>query len=189
LQQVKRELALGSAPGKTASDRVTTPDPETPDDAPEPPKGVLLEYPPSTVVRIRVRVSAGAQALVALPRLVLFALALSLVVVSWKHHVFLVFFGLPFLRWLRGGSRQTSLLVRERELEVESGHWLGGSLILPRSAVASIEIGRAGFTRLYQRALVVRLKDQRAGCLFVGLSAEQAAFVNGGLQRWMNADF
>ena len=170
---------------------MTTPDPETPHDAPEPPAGVLLEYPPSTVVRIRVRVSAGAQALVALPRLVLFALALSLVVVSWKHHVFLVFwlFGLPFLRWLRGGSRQTSLLVRERELEVESGHWLGGSLILPRSAVASIEIGRAGFTRLYQRALVVRLKDQRVGCLFVGLSAEQAAFVNGGLQRWMNADF
>ena len=170
---------------------MTTSAPQAPDGAPEPPPGVVLEYPPSTVIRIRVRVSAGAQALVALPRLVLFALALALVVLSWKHHVFLVFwlFGLPFLRWLRGGSRQTSLIVRERELELESGRWLGGALILPRSAVASIEIGRAGFTRLYRRALVIRLKDQRVGCLFVGLSAEQAAFVNGGLQRWMNEDF
>jgi hypothetical protein len=170
---------------------VTSPEPPKPDGEPEPPAGVLLEYPPSTVVRIRVRISAGAQALVALPRLVLFALALVLVVLSWKHHVFLAFwlFGLPFLRWLRGGPRQTSLLVRERNIELESGHWLGGALILPRPTVASIEIGRAGFTRLYQRALVVRLKDQRVGCLFVGLSAEQAAFVNGGLQRWLRADF
>ena len=171
--------------------RVTIPDPPAAHDEPEPPAGVTLEYPPSTVVRIRVRTSAGAQLLVALPRLVLFAVALALVALSWKHHVFLAFwlFGLPFLRWLRGGPRQASLLVRERELEVESGHWPFGALILPRATVASIEVGRAGFTRSYQRALVVRLKDQRVGCLFVGLSAEQAEFVNGGLQRWLNADF
>lgn len=170
---------------------MTTSDPSLTDDESAPPPGVLLEYPPSSVVRIRVRISARAQALVALPRLVLFALALVLVVLSWKHHVFLAFwlFGLPFLRWLRGGPRQTSLLVRERDIELESGHWLGGALVLPRSSVASIEIGRAGITRLYQRALVVRLKEQRVGCLFVGLSADQAEFVNGGLQRWLRADF
>jgi len=105
--------------------------------------------------------------------------------------VFLVFwlFGLPFLRWLRGGPRQTSVLVREHELEIESGNWLGGALVLPRASVARIDIGRAGVTRLYRRALVVRLKDRRVGWLFVGLSAQQAAFVNGGLQRWLAADF
>ena len=168
-----------------------TPETEAAHEAPEPPAGVTLEYPPGAIVRIRVRISLAAQALVALPRLVLFALSLVLVVLSWKHHVFLAFwlFGLPFLRWLRGGSRQTSLLVRERELEVESGNWLGGALTLPRTSVAGIAIGRAGVTRLYRRALVVRLEDQRVGWLFVGLSAEQAEFVNGGLQRWLATDF
>ena len=152
---------------------------------------MLLEYPPQTIVRIQVRVPFGAQLLVALPRLVLFAAALALVVLSWKHHVFLAFwlFGLPFLRWLRGGRRQTALLVRERELELETGHWLGGPVILPRAEVASIDVGRAGFTRSNQRALVLRLKDKRVGFLFVGLSAAQAEFVNGGLQRWLAADF
>lgn len=170
---------------------MTNPEPEPAHDEPEPPPGVALEYPPSTIVRIRVRVSFAAQVLVALPRLVLFAAALGLVVLSWKHHVFLAFwlFGLPFLRWLRGGSRQTSLLVRERDLELETGHWLGGPLLLPRSSVASIEVGRAGATRLYQRAIVVRLNDRRVGCLFVGLSAEQAEFVHAGLQRWLRQDF
>jgi hypothetical protein len=170
---------------------VTTPDLEAAYAEPVPPSGVLLEYPPAAVVRIQVRVSAGAQLLVALPRLVLFAAGIALIVLSWKHHVFLAFwlFGLPFLRWLRGGRRQTAILVRERELVLESGHWLGGPMTLPRAEVASIEIGRAGFTRLRQRAIVLRLKDQRVGHLFVGLSAEQAEFVNGGLQRWMRADF
>jgi hypothetical protein len=150
-----------------------------------------LEYPPSAIVRIRVRVPAGAQLLVALPRLVLFAAALALVVASWKHHVFLAFwlFGLPFLRWLRGGRRQTALLVRERDLELDSGQWLGGPMTLPRALVAKIEIGQAGIARMKQRAIVVRLADNRVGHLFVGLSAEQAAFVNGGLQRWLSADF
>jgi putative copper export protein len=121
---------------------------------------------------------------------VLLATALALVAESWRHHVFIAFwfFGLPFLRWLRG-SRQSSLVVRERELELTSGHWLGGPLILPRTAVASIVIGRAGFTRLFQRALVIQLKDRRTGCLFVGLSSEQAEFVEGGLLRWLAADF
>jgi hypothetical protein len=156
-----------------------------------PPAGVTLEYPPSAVVRIQVRVSAGAQLLVALPRLVLFAAGIALVVLSWQHHVFLVFwlFGLPFLRWLRGGRRQTAILVRERELVLESGHWLGGPVIVTRPEVAKIEIGRAGLTRMRQRALCVCLKDHRVGHLFVGLSAEQAEFVNGGLQRWFAADF
>jgi hypothetical protein len=156
-----------------------------------PPRGVLLEYPPSAIVRILVRVPAGAQLLVALPRLVLFAAALVLVVLSWKHHVFLVFwlFGLPFLRWLRGGRRQTAIVVRERELELESAHWLGGPITITRPEVAGIEIGHAGFTRMRQRAVVVRLKDQRIGHFFVGLSAQQAEFVNGGLQRWLRGDF
>jgi hypothetical protein len=170
---------------------VTTPDLEATYEEAAPPTGVLLEYPPSTIVRIQVRVSARAQLLVAVPRLVLFAAALALVVVSWKHHVFLAFwlFGLPFLRWLRGGRRQTALVVRERQLELESGQWLGGPMILPRAEVASIAIGRAGFTRLNQRAIVLRLKDGRVGTLFVGLSEAQAEFVNGGLQRWIRADF
>jgi len=170
---------------------VTTPDLEAAYDEPTPPVGVLLEYPPAAVVRIQVRVAAAAQLLVALPRLVLFAAGIALIVLSWKHHVFLAFwlFGLPFLRWLRGGRRQTAILVRERELVVESGHWLGGPVTLSRAEVASVEIGRAGFTRLQQRAIVLRLKDKRVGHLFVGLSAAQAEFVNGGLQRWMRADF
>jgi hypothetical protein len=170
---------------------VTIPDLEDEYHEATPPAGVLLEYPPNAVVRIQVRVSAAAQLLVALPRLVLFAAGIALVVVSWKHHVFLAFwlFGLPFLRWLRGGRRQTAILVRERELELESGHWLGGPVTLGRAEVASIEIGRAGLTRMNQRAIVLRLKDKRAGHLFVGLTAEQAEFVNDGLQRWMRADF
>jgi hypothetical protein len=170
---------------------VTIPELDPERDDLEPPPGVLLEYPPNSVVRIQVRISAAAQAVVAVPRLLLFAAALALVVLSWKHHVFLAFwlFGLPFLRWLRGGPRQSSVLVRERELELQSGHWLGGPLILSRHDVASIAVGRAGFTRLRQRALVVQLRDGRSGSLFVGLSAAQAEFVNGGLQRWLAADF
>jgi hypothetical protein len=169
---------------------VTTPAPEPEHDGPEPPPGVELEYPPATIVRIRVRISARARVLIALPRILLLAVSVALILESWKHHLFIAFwfFGLPFLRWLRG-ARQTSLLVRERELELESGSWLGRAVILPRVDVASIEIGRAGFTRLYQRALVVRLKDRRLGSLFVGLSAAQAEFVNGGLQRWLAGDF
>jgi hypothetical protein len=170
---------------------VTTPELESDYEEPEPPTGVTLEYPPAAVVRIQVRVPAGAQLLVALPRLVLFAAGIALVILSWQHHVFLAFwlFGLPFLRWLRGGRRQTAILVRERELVLESGHWLGGPVIVTRPEVAKIEIGQAGLTRMRQRALCVRLKDHRVGHLFVGLSAEQAEFVNGGLQRWLAADF
>ena len=169
---------------------MTTRDSEATPDEPTPPPGVILEHPPSTIVRIQVRVSARAQALMALPRIALLASALVLVFEAWRHHLFIVFWfiGLPFLRWLRG-ARQTALVVRERELELESQRWFGGPLILPRNAVASVEIGRAGFTRLYRRALVVRLKDGRVGWLFVGLSAVQAEFGNGGLQRWLAGDF
>jgi type IV secretory pathway TrbD component len=169
---------------------VTPSEPEAVHDGPEPPPGVLLEYPPSTIVRIQVRISAGAQALMSVPRLLLLLAAVVLVLESWKHHLFIAFWflGLPFLRWLRG-ARQTRIVVREREIELESQRWFGGPLVLPRNVVASIEIGRSGFTRLYRRALVVRLKDRRVGWLFVGLSAEQAEFVNGGLQRWLAADF
>src|SRR5207244_4274712 len=111
----------------------------------------------------------------------------ALVVLSWQHHVYLAFwlFGLPFLRWLRGGQRQTALLVRERELVLESGHWLGGPVTLPRALVRSIEIGRAGLTRSKQRAIEVRLEDGRVGYLFVGLSSAQAQFVSIGLKRWL----
>jgi hypothetical protein len=156
-----------------------------------PPAGVTLEYPPRAIVRISVRVPTRAQVLMALPRMALFAAALGLMVLSWRYHVFLFFwlFGLPFLRWLRGGPSESAIVVRERELELESGHWLGGPLVLQRNEVTKIEIGNGGLTRANQRALVLTLKDERNGAIFVGLSAEQAEFVLGGLQRWLAGDF
>jgi hypothetical protein len=159
-------------------------------DDPTPPRGVLLDYPPEAVVQIRVKISASARALVALPRLLLLLGSIALLAVAYQHHIFVVFwfFGLPFVRWLRGQGR-SSLLVREQELALSTGRWFGGPLLLPRALVKSIEIGQAGITLGYQRALVLRLTDQRELRLFVGLSAEQASFVHGGLQRWLVADF
>lgn len=183
-------MRLSAGSPRTAESSVTIRDSDPADEEPTPPQGVILEYPPSTIVRIQVRISAQARALMAVPRITLLVSALVLVFEAWRHHLFIVFWfiGLPFLRWLRG-AKQTALVVRERELELESQRWFGGPLILPRNAVASIEIGRAGFTRLGRRALVVRLKDGRMGWLFVGLSREQAEFVNGGLRRWLDGDF
>ena len=97
--------------------------------------------------------------------------------------------GLPFLRWLRGGPRQTSVLVQERELSIQSGHWLGGPIAVPRADIASISIGQASFAQLHQRALVVKLRDDRTGYLFVGLDAVQAEFVHQGLERWLRRDY
>ncbi len=183
-------MRVSAGSPRTTESSVTIRDSEPAHEEPTPPPGVILEYPPSTIVRIQVRISAQAQALMAVPRIALLASALVLAVEAWRHRLFIVFWfiGLPFLRWLRG-AKQTALVVRERELELESQRWFGGPVILPRNAVSSIEIGRAGFTRLRQRALVVRLKDGRVGWLFVGLSREQAEFVNGGLHRWLAGDF
>ncbi|HEY4107320.1 MAG TPA: hypothetical protein VGM44_25655 [Polyangiaceae bacterium] len=156
-----------------------------------PPAGVTLEYPPRAIVRISVRISSRAQALLAVPRIALFVAVLGLMLLSWRYHVFFFFwlFGLPFLRWLRGGPSETSIVVRERELELESRQWPLGPLVLARNEVAKVEIGHGGLTRANQRALVLTLKDKRRGALFVGLSAEQAEFVYGGLQRWLVGDF
>ncbi len=158
---------------------------------PAPPPGVSLAYPANAIVLITVRIAGRTLALLAVPRVVVTLAALALIAFSWRHRVFLFFwlFGLPFLRWLRGGPRQTSVLVQERELAIQSGHWLGGPLVVPRGEIASLAVGQAGFVQMRQRAIVVKLRDGRTGHLFVGLSAEQAEFVNDGLQRWLRRDY
>jgi len=158
---------------------------------PAPPAGVSLSYPANAIVLITVRIATRTLALLAVPRILLLLASLAIVVFSWQHHIFFFFwlFGLPFLRWLRGGPRQTSVLVQERELVIQHGHWLGGPLIVPRGEIASLGIGHAGFAHLHQRAIVVKLRDARTGYLFVGLDAAQAEFVSQGLTRWLRRDY
>jgi hypothetical protein len=98
--------------------------------------------------------------------------------------IFFWFLGLPLLSWLRGPA-QRSLLIGERQLEIEGTRRFGRAFVLPRSQIESIEIGRGGLFRLYQRALLVKLADGGRATLLVGMSALQAQFVNGGLQRWL----
>ena len=105
---------------------------------------------------------------------------------AWRHHVFIAFWflGLPFLAWLRGPARR-SVLIGERQLEVEGTGRLARAFLLPRAQIQRIEIGRGGVYQLYQRALFVTLVDGRTAALFVGISSVQAQFVNEGLQRWL----
>lgn len=169
----------------TGSDDPTK-NPEDPEYGVELPAGLRLERPAAGGVRIELRLNALSRALSALPRLVLVGGVVFTLLQAWRHHVFIAFWflGLPFLAWLRGPARR-SLLLGERGLEVEGTGRFGRSFVLPRSQIARIAIGRGGIFQLYQRALFVTLNDGRAATLLVGLSAVQAEFVNGGLQRWL----
>ena len=162
-----------------------TKDPSDPEYGVELPAGLRLERPESGGVRIELRLNPLSRALAALPRLVLVGGIVFTLLQAWRHHVFIAFWflGLPFLAWLRGPARR-SLLLGERTLEIEGTRRLGRAYVLPRSQIERIEIGRGGLYQLYQRALFVTLLDGRTAPLFVGISAVQAEFVNGGLQRW-----
>jgi len=163
-----------------------TRDPNDPEYGVELPEGLRLERPASGGVRLELRLSPMNRALAALPRLVLVGGVLFTLLQAWQHHVFIVFWflGLPFLAWLRGPARR-SVLIGERQLEIEGTRRFGRSFLIPRSQIERIEVGRGGVYQLYQRALFVTLVDARSVPIFVGISAVQAEFVNGGLQRWL----
>jgi hypothetical protein len=154
-----------------------------------PPSGVDLDYPSEGAVRVRVRIAMNSRLLLAVPRLLSFVAAMVLLAEAWRHHVlvFFWFFGLPFARWLRGPG-QSSLLIGERALEIEGARLFGGALLLPRRAIKSFEIGRAGPLQLFQTALLAHTQDLQTIRLLVGLSPVQAEFVNGGLQRWLSGE-
>ena len=172
-------------PTVTSSDDPTK-DPSDPEYGVELPAGLRLERPISGGVRLELRLNPLSRALSALPRLVFVGSVVFTLLQAWRHHVFIAFwlFGLPLLAWLRGPARR-SVLLGERTLEVEGTRRLGRGFVLPRSQIERIEIGRGGLFQLYQRALFVTLSDGRTAPLFVGISAVQAEFVNGGLQRWL----
>jgi hypothetical protein len=151
------------------------------------PPGVELERLGSGDERVQVRYPVGNRALVALPRIALFVSGVFALAQAWHRHVFIAFwiFGLPFLRWLGGPSRG-SLLIGRNQLELEGARLFGGSLVLPRARIARIEVTRGNLLQSFQRAIQVRLVDERSARLLVGLSAAQAEFLNGGLQRWLS---
>jgi hypothetical protein len=173
----------------TTEPKDPTSDPNDPEYGVELPEGLRLERPASGGVRLVLRLSPLNRALSALPRLVLVGGVVFTLLQAWRHHVFIVFWflGLPFLAWLRGPG-QRALLLGERQLEVEGTRRLGRSFLIPRSQIERIEVGRGGVYQLYQRALFVTLVDGRTAPIFVGISAVQAEFVNGGLQRWLAGD-
>ncbi len=169
----------------TGSDDPTK-DPSDPEYGVELPAGLRLERPATGGVRLELRLNPLSRALSALPRLLFVGGVVFTLLQAWRHHVFIAFWflGLPFLAWLRGPA-QRSLLIGERALEVEGTRRLGRSLLLPRSQIERVEIGRGGVYQLYQRALLVTLVDGRTSRLLVGISPVQAEFVNEGLQRWL----
>jgi hypothetical protein len=166
-----------------------TKDPSDPEYGVELPRGLRLERPESGGVRIELRLTARSRALAVLPRLLLLVAVVFTVLQAWRHHVFVFFWflGLPFLAWLRGPS-QRSLLIGERQLEVESTGRIRSSFVLPRYQIERVEIGRAGLLQAYQRALVVTCVDGRSARILPGVSAVQAEFVKAGLQRWLAGD-
>jgi hypothetical protein len=171
----------------TDADRADpTKDPNDPEYGVELPAGLRLERPASGGVRVELRLSPLSRALAALPRLLLVGSVVFTLLEAWRHRVFIFFWflGLPLLSWLRGPAR-LSLLIGERQLEIEGTRRFGRGFVLPRSQIESIEIGRGGLFRLYQRALLVKLLDGGRATLLVGISTLQAQFVNGGLQRWL----
>jgi hypothetical protein len=174
-------------PTKDSSD--PTKDPDDAEYGVELPAGLRLERPASGGVRIELRLNAVSRALSALPRLLFVGGVVFTLLQAWRHHVFIAFWflGLPFLAWLRGPARR-SLLIGERVLEIEGARRFGRAFVLPRSQIERIEIGRGAVFQLYQRALFVTLIDGRTAPLLVGISAVQAEFVNGGLQRWLAGD-
>jgi hypothetical protein len=163
-------------------------DPEL--EAPALPPGVQLEYQPDGGVRIRVRITTGRRVLLLLPRMVSSLAALVLLLEAWRRRVFVFFwfFGLPFVRWLRG-PRQSSVLIGERALEIEGARWFGATVVLQRMAITRIEISRAGPMQSFQMALYAYTSAERPERLFVGLSPAQAEFVNTGLQRWLAGEY
>jgi len=165
-----------------------TQDPSDPEYGVQLPAGLRLDRPESGGVRLELRSSAVSRALSALPRMLLVGAMAFGLLQAVRHHVFIFFWflGLPFLAWLRAPARR-SVLIGERALEVESTRRLERALVLPRAQIDRIEIGRCGVFQLYQRALFVTLVDGRTMPLFVGVSAVQAEFMNGGLQRWLTS--
>jgi len=163
-----------------------TKDPSDPEYGVQLPAGLRLERPASGGVRLELRLSPVNRALSALPRLLSVGGIVFTLVEAWRHHVFIAFWflGLPFLAWLRGPA-QRSVLLEERQLEVEGTRRFGRGFVLPRSQIARIDVGRGGAYQLNQRALIVTLIDGQKAALFVGISAVQAEFVNDGLQRWL----
>lgn len=162
-------------------------DPEfEPEPAAEPP-GVRLEYPSSEAVLVEIEIDRSRRVILAAPRLLAVLLALLLTLEAFRHRVFIVFwiFGWPFLRWLRGPG-PCSLLIGERELVVNGARAWGGSLIFPRSQIASVGIGRAGAFALFQPALMVRDRNGTEHAICPGIRRDQAEFVRGGLQRWLS---
>jgi len=162
----------------------------TPDSEPEleinPPPGVLLEYPTEGAIRVQVQIPLATRLLLRIPRALLLGCVVAVLIQAWRHRLFIVFwfFGVPFLRWLRGPG-QTAIVIGDRALEVLGASWFGGTRSLPRFGIESVSMGRAGPLYLFQRALVVRDKDQQRTLLLIGASQEQAAFVLSGLQRWL----
>ena len=170
----------------TASDDPTK-DPDDPEYGVELPAGLRLERPASGGVRVELRLTPVSRALWALPRLMLVGSVVCAVLEAWRHHVFVFFWllGLPLLSWLRGPA-QRSLSIGEDQLELEGAGQFGRSIELRRSQIEGIQIGRGGLYRLYQRALLIRLVGGGSALTLVGISAQQAEFVNSGLQRWLS---
>lgn len=164
-----------------------TKDPNDPEYGVVLPAGLRLERPASGGVRLELSLSPVSRALAALPRLALVGGLVFTLLEAWRHHVFIFFWflGLPILSWLRGPARR-SLLIGESELVIEGPRAWGRTFALRRSHIEGIEIGRAGLFRLYQRALLVKLSNGGVAPLLVGISALQAEFVHGGLQRWLS---
>jgi hypothetical protein len=154
------------------------------------PPGVQLEYQPDGGVRVHVRIATGRRLLLLLPRMLSALAALVLLYEAWRRRVFVFFwfFGLPFVRWLRGRNR-SSVLIGERALEIEGARWFGATVVLPRMAITRIEIARAGPMQSFQVALYAHTKEARPERLFVGLSPAQAEYVNTGLQRWLAGEY
>ena len=151
-----------------------------------PPAGVRLEHPEGGGIQVYVTVTRGRRAILMLPRMV-FVVGLAFTIQhAWRHHVFFAFWfiGLSFVRWLFGAAR-TSILINDRTIRVDGMRWFGSALILQRNEIKELAITRGSAFEVFQRVLVARLVDQRTATLLVGASAEQAEFVNGGLQRWL----
>jgi hypothetical protein len=173
----------------TTDPKDPTRDPDDPEYGVALPEGLRLERPASGGVRLELRLSPMKRALSALPRLLLVGGVVFTLLQAWQHHVFIVFWflGLPFLAWLRGPA-QRAVVLGERQLEIEGTRRFGRTFVIPRSQIERIEVGRGGVYQLYQRALFVTLVDGRSAPILVGISAVQAEFVNGGLQRWLAGD-
>ena len=163
--------------------------PQGPDTEPEPeldpPPGVRLEHPEGGV-QVLVQIPRANRLCLAAPRLLFVLGILATILQAFRHHVFFGFWfiGLPFVPWLFGAA-QSSLFIGEQVLRVDGVRWFGGSLVIPRDQVKEISTTRGGFFQAFQRVILVRGLDQRTTPLLVGLSLEQAEFIDGGLQRWL----